>query len=209
MITIVVLFILAGVSINFIFGNEGILSRAQTAVEKYQNAQEEESVYIENIKNEMGKYSLSSSRLSSQEYAQLKQEIINELRNEKEYGYFQMPTDTTLTSTTEVKLAFNSRISGNITYDSTNSTINLKGGKKYFISLTLAANNGGCLFRLKNNTLDQIIGYEAWDTAIKISSGDGPLPVMQCVYEPTLDSTISVYGNRVAYTDSVTIRRRI
>ena len=51
-ITIIVLLILAGVIINFTVGNQGIINKAQTAVGKYENAQEKEnSVFIEYEKN--------------------------------------------------------------------------------------------------------------------------------------------------------------
>ena len=50
-ITIIVLLILAGVSINFIFGADGIFTKSQYAVEKYQNAQEEEQKIINSVNN--------------------------------------------------------------------------------------------------------------------------------------------------------------
>ena len=55
-IAVIVLLILAGVSINFIFGNEGILSKAQIAALKYENAQEEEKTEIAKYSNEIDSY---------------------------------------------------------------------------------------------------------------------------------------------------------
>lgn len=55
-ITIVVLLILAGVSINFIFGNEGIFTKSQYAVEKYKNEQEKEQTMLGKIENEIDKH---------------------------------------------------------------------------------------------------------------------------------------------------------
>lgn len=52
-ITIIVLLILAGVVINMTLGNDGIIGKAQSAVDKYQNTQEQEedtlNVYSEKI----------------------------------------------------------------------------------------------------------------------------------------------------------------
>ena len=45
------LLILAGVSINFILGKEGIFTKTQTAVETYQNAQNEEEIQIAKYSN--------------------------------------------------------------------------------------------------------------------------------------------------------------
>lgn len=58
-ITIIILIILAGVSIGIVFGNEGIFSKTQTAVEKYQNAQNEEESIIAKLEN----YILSNNRV--------------------------------------------------------------------------------------------------------------------------------------------------
>ena len=55
-ITMIVLIILAGVSINFIFGKEGIFTKTQTAVETYQNAQNEEEIQIAKYSNEIDRY---------------------------------------------------------------------------------------------------------------------------------------------------------
>lgn len=55
-ITIVVLLILAGVSINFMFGADGIFTKSQYAAEKYKNAQEEENVLLSNYDIEVSKY---------------------------------------------------------------------------------------------------------------------------------------------------------
>ena len=50
-ITIIVLIILAGVSINVIFGEDGILNKSKTAVEKYENSSKEEAKKLEEISN--------------------------------------------------------------------------------------------------------------------------------------------------------------
>lgn len=55
-ITIIILLILAGVSINFMFENDGIIGKAQSAVEKYRNAQNEEQAQISKVTNEIGSY---------------------------------------------------------------------------------------------------------------------------------------------------------
>lgn len=58
-ITIIILLILAGVSINLIFGADGIFTKSQYAVEKYKTAQKEE----ENILNEAKNYINDSFQL--------------------------------------------------------------------------------------------------------------------------------------------------
>ena len=62
-VTVIILLILAVLSINMIFGNDGILTKAQTAVDKYQNAQEKEEIEIAKVENEIDVY---STRLEKQ-----------------------------------------------------------------------------------------------------------------------------------------------
>ena len=50
-ITIIVLLILAGVSINFMFGNEGIIGKAQSAVDMYKNAADDEKQLLAEVEN--------------------------------------------------------------------------------------------------------------------------------------------------------------
>lgn len=50
-ISIILLLILAGVSINFIFGNDGIFTKTQMAVDKYKQAENEEQAYLNLIQN--------------------------------------------------------------------------------------------------------------------------------------------------------------
>ena len=52
-ITIIILLILAGVTINFVLGENGILNKAKYASEKYTNAQIEENTGLEDIDNKM------------------------------------------------------------------------------------------------------------------------------------------------------------
>ena len=60
-ITVIVLLILAGVSINFMFGNEGIIGKAQRAVDMYKNAKNDEEVQIAKYSNQIDSY-LENSR---------------------------------------------------------------------------------------------------------------------------------------------------
>ena len=55
-ITIVVLIILAGVSINLVLGNNGIITRAREARNNYQKAAEEEEASLALLENEIDKY---------------------------------------------------------------------------------------------------------------------------------------------------------
>lgn len=50
-ITIIILLILAGVTISFIFGNDGIITRAQSAVENYKEAENVENEAIAKVEN--------------------------------------------------------------------------------------------------------------------------------------------------------------
>ena len=54
-ITIIVLLILAGVVISMTVGNDGIIGKAQSAVDMYKNTQEKEEVELAKINNEMEK----------------------------------------------------------------------------------------------------------------------------------------------------------
>ena len=64
-ITIIVLLILAGVSINFIFGAEGIFTKSQYAAEKYKQTQEEENVLLSNYNTIIDAY--SGSKISAED----------------------------------------------------------------------------------------------------------------------------------------------
>lgn len=55
-ITIVVLIILAGVTINLSLGENGLFKKAKTATEQYTNAQSEEEMEIANYSNEIDSY---------------------------------------------------------------------------------------------------------------------------------------------------------
>ena len=55
-ITIIVLLILAGVVVNLSLGENGIIKKAQTAVDKYKQAAENEQIEIAKIENEIDSY---------------------------------------------------------------------------------------------------------------------------------------------------------
>ena len=55
-VTIIVLIILAGVSINLVLGNNGIITRAREARNNYQKAAEEEEASLALLENEIDKY---------------------------------------------------------------------------------------------------------------------------------------------------------
>ena len=52
-VTIIVLLILAGITINFTLGDNGIISRAKKAVEKYKQAEENEIEMLTQFGNEI------------------------------------------------------------------------------------------------------------------------------------------------------------
>jgi len=55
-ITIIILIILAGISINMILGNEGLLNKAKYAKESYSNSQQQEEVEIAKYSNKIDEY---------------------------------------------------------------------------------------------------------------------------------------------------------
>ena len=52
-ITIIILLILAGITINFVLGENGILNKSKYASEKYTNAQDNEIAGLDEAKNKM------------------------------------------------------------------------------------------------------------------------------------------------------------
>lgn len=83
-ITIIVLLILAGVTINMVLGENGIINKSRTAVAKYENATKDENSQISNIDNQMDKYLLGIMRngLSEEEINELIERKITEKLNE-------------------------------------------------------------------------------------------------------------------------------
>lgn len=55
-VTIVVLLILAGVSVNALFGNSGIINKAKEAKELYEQKRQEESEEINKLNEQLGQY---------------------------------------------------------------------------------------------------------------------------------------------------------
>lgn len=55
-VTIIILLILAGVSINLVFNGEGLFRKANEAVSKYNEAKKEESNFLNNISNYINNY---------------------------------------------------------------------------------------------------------------------------------------------------------
>lgn len=55
-VTIIVLLILAGVTVNLLIGNKGLLSRARNAVDTYENASKNEQSDLENVEDMLNDY---------------------------------------------------------------------------------------------------------------------------------------------------------
>ncbi len=55
-ITIIVLLILAGVSISMLFGNNGLLNKSKEAVNKYNEAQYNEQLQLNEVENTANYY---------------------------------------------------------------------------------------------------------------------------------------------------------
>lgn len=81
-VTIVILIILAGITINSILGDEGILKKAQQATQNYSNAQAEEEDKIAKYANEIDNYINGSSNETTIDKQELKM-IISELLSNK------------------------------------------------------------------------------------------------------------------------------
>ena len=69
-ITIVILIILASVAINMTLGNNGLFTRAKTAKEQYQNAQDYEETQIAKFSNDIDSY-VGGERVSSEDLKKL------------------------------------------------------------------------------------------------------------------------------------------
>ena len=86
-VTIIILLILAGVTINMVLGDGGILNKTKVAAEKYQNAQEQEEYWVGKIENEIKNYEVNSNRDDDSEITTLKNQVkaltdrIEELEN--------------------------------------------------------------------------------------------------------------------------------
>ena len=70
-VTIIVLLILAGVTINSVVGSDGVIKKSKVAVNQYKKSEGEEEVSIKNIENVVDKYEKDSQEnfLKSGEYA--------------------------------------------------------------------------------------------------------------------------------------------
>ena len=102
-ITIIILLILAGVSINFIFGNEGIFNKTQYAVEKYQNEQEKENYILAQTQEMIN--NRETVMVDKEEYEVLKTTVENINSNfQSETGNIAIPStaETTLKSFTNL-----------------------------------------------------------------------------------------------------------
>lgn len=78
-ITIIILLILAGVTISFTMGENGIFKLAKSATEKYENSAEKEDAGINELNKNIEKYGIASNRdtitIDKKEYEQLKERI--------------------------------------------------------------------------------------------------------------------------------------
>ena len=83
-ITVIVLLILAGVVINMTLGNDGIIAKAQGAVDMYKNATEKEEMQLAKVDNEIDNY-ISSNRDYETEIAKLNAKIA-QLENLNSYS---------------------------------------------------------------------------------------------------------------------------
>lgn len=70
-VTIIVLLILAGVTINSVVGSDGVIKKSKVAVNQYKKSEGEEEVSIKNLENVVDKYKKDSQEnfLKSGEYA--------------------------------------------------------------------------------------------------------------------------------------------
>ena len=103
-VTIVVLLILAGVSINLVLGENGLIANAKQAKEKYLAASEEEAISSAILVNKMNKESNGTSKtvgkqLYTKNFANSdKWDYIFTISDKKEYGdgWYYITNDTEL-----------------------------------------------------------------------------------------------------------------
>ena len=103
-VTIVVLLILAGVSINLVLGENGLIANAKQAKEKYLAASEEEAISSAILVNKMNKESNGTSKtvgkqLYTKNFANSdKWDYIFTISDKKEYGdgWYYITNDTGL-----------------------------------------------------------------------------------------------------------------
>lgn len=87
-ITIIVLLILAGITINMVLGENGLISKSKTSVGKYENAQEKENIALAGYETEIDKTSRETVTIDKEEYEQIreKSEKLGKLLWEGEWG---------------------------------------------------------------------------------------------------------------------------
>lgn len=70
-ITIIVLLILAGVTINMVLGENGLINKSKTSVAKYENAQEKENTALKDYETEIDNASRDTVTISKEDYDKL------------------------------------------------------------------------------------------------------------------------------------------
>ena len=170
-ITIIVLLILAGVVINMTIGNEGIIGKAQSAVDLYKNEQEKEKIEIAKVEEKIDNY-LDGSRINV----------------DKQYGSFYIDVVPPIGNS---KIPFQ-KIEGNTVYDSTNNNVKLLSGKHYYITFSCRTYDTG------GDCGDFIIFNETDNTELrKISwcAGNWIYNTTNLIYTPSKDVEIYVKNN--------------
>ena len=88
-VTIIVLIILAGVTLNIVLDQDGIINKAQQAVGDYDNAQKEEQEMLNQVENYMNMFQKIAeadlNQLSDEEYYQLLTQIYSITLDKKDY----------------------------------------------------------------------------------------------------------------------------
>ena len=124
-ITIVVLIILATVIINLSLGNNGILNRARTATEQYQNAENHEHTEVAKTTNQIDSYAYGNRNgITSQQYNELLKRI-EKLEEKTNYHFNEDPV-------IEVEKSSTSDGNNTIWFTNTNNYMTRNYNNNYF-----------------------------------------------------------------------------
>ena len=134
-ITIVVLLILAGITINLIIGEDGIIKRAQQAGKNYIDAAENEKVQLGQFMNEMDNIIGGSTNSGRVQYdSTFRKNVVEAIKN--------AGVATTENDTDETIINNIGKILQEATKDATATADNISAGKTAYVNGKLITGNG-------------------------------------------------------------------
>lgn len=167
-VTIVVLLILAGVSINLVLGENGLIANAKQAKEKYLAASEEEAISSAILVNKMNKESNGTSKtvgkqLYTKNFANSdKWDYIFTISDKKEYGdgWYYITNDTELEN-------YGKASSNWIVNYETGEMLKLDEGTYTEMSVNNIINTNGLVFNMDSNDND-VFDASTWGEGITL-----------------------------------------